>query len=83
MKYGGLGIPDPWLLAERAYNTPEAASEVLVGSFLGGTDLNYVAHKGCIRRVSADGRKQRDLAEKAVLSRQKELTDRAGLNFLL
>ena len=27
----GLGIPDPRMLAERAYNTSKAASEVLVG----------------------------------------------------
>ena len=50
-KYGGLGIPDPRLLAKRAYNTSKAASEVLVYSLLGGTGLNYIAHKGCVRRA--------------------------------
>ena len=59
VKRGGLGIPDPRMLEERVYNTSKAASEVLVCSLLGGTDLNYVAHKGCVRRSSADGRKQR------------------------
>ena len=45
MKHSVLDISDPWMLAERAYNTSKAASEVLIGSLLGGTDLNYVAHK--------------------------------------
>ena len=45
VKCGGLGIPDPHMLAERAYTTPKSSSEVLVGSLLGGTNLNYVAHK--------------------------------------
>ena len=78
MKCEGLIILGPHLLVERAYNTPKADIEVLVGSFLGGTDLNYVAHKGCVHRASADECKQRDLAEKAVLSRQKEQADRDG-----
>ena len=30
-KHRGLGIPDPRLSAECAYNTSKAASEVLVG----------------------------------------------------
>ena len=36
----GLGIPDPLLTEERAYNTSKAASEVLVVSLLGGTEIN-------------------------------------------
>ena len=40
VKRGGLGIPDPRILAERSYNTSKEASEVLVVSLLGGTDLN-------------------------------------------
>ena len=55
VKLRGLGIPDPGLSVEREYNTSKAPSEVLVGTLLGGTDLNYVAHKGCVRRASADG----------------------------
>ena len=45
MKHGGLGIPPPWLPEKSAYSTPKSASEVLVGSLLRGTDLNYVAHR--------------------------------------
>ena len=67
MKRRELGIPDPWLSAERAYNTSKAASEVLVVSLLGGTDLKYVAHKGCVFRASADGWKRREFLEKAAL----------------
>ena len=72
---GGLGIPDPRLLVERAYNTSKSASEVLIGSLLGGTDLNYVSNKGCVRRASADGQKQREFSETAALTLQKELSD--------
>ena len=82
VKRGGLGIPDPCLSEERAYNTSKSASEVLIGSILGGTDLNYVVHKGWIRRASTDRRKQRELAEKAVLLIWKELANREGLNRL-
>ena len=58
VKHVGLGIPDPGLSEEHTYNTSKAASEVLVGSLLGGNNLNHVSHKGCVRRASADGRKQ-------------------------
>ena len=47
VKCGGLGIPDSQLSEERTYNTSKSASEFLMGLLLGGTDLNYVAHKGC------------------------------------
>ena len=53
-----------------------------MGSLLCGTDLNYVAHKGCIRRSSDDRYNQRDLAEKSVLLRQGNVVDGAGLNRL-
>ena len=82
MKRGGLGIPDPRLLTESASNTSKASIKVLVGSLLGGTNLNYVAHKGFIHKASADGWKRWGIAEKAVLSRWKELADRAGVNHL-
>ena len=82
MKRGGLGIPDPRLLTDCAYTTSKAASEVLVGSLLGVSDLNYVAHKGCVCRASAGRRKQRELAEKAVLSRRTYPVDGEGLNRL-
>ena len=44
VKHVGLGIPDPWLSSESEYNTPNADSWELVGSLLGGTNLNYVVH---------------------------------------
>ena len=37
VKHGGLGITDPRISAEGAYNTSNAASVVLVGSLIGGT----------------------------------------------
>ena len=80
MKCGGLGFPEPRLLMERAYNTFKSDSEVLVGSLLGGTDLNYVAYKGCVHKAITDGRKQHNISETEELTRQKELADGAGLN---
>ena len=54
VKHGSLGIPEPQLSEERAHNTYKVASEFLVGLILGGTGINYVAHKVCVRRTSAD-----------------------------
>ena len=68
------------MLAECAYNISKAASEVLLDSLLGGTNLNYIAHKGCVCRESADGQKKRDFWETQVLTRRKELADGEGLN---
>ena len=82
MKRGSLGIPDLQVSAECVYNTSKSASEVLVGSLLEGTNLNYIVHKGCVCRDSADGRNQREIAEKALLSRRKYLADREGMNCL-
>ena len=50
VKHGGLGIPDPRLSAESAYNTSKAASRELVDSFLGGSVLDYVGHRACVRK---------------------------------
>ena len=36
VKHGSLGIPDPRMSAECAYNTSKAASRKLVDSLLGG-----------------------------------------------
>ena len=52
VKHGGLGIPDPRLSAESAYNTSEAASRELVDSLLGGFVRNYIGHMACVRKVS-------------------------------
>ena len=52
IKHGGLGIPDPRLSAESAYNTSKAASRALLDSFVGGSVLNYVGHRACVRKAS-------------------------------
>ena len=52
VKHSGLGIPDPWSSSESAYNTSKAASRELVDSILGGSVLNYVSHKACVRKAS-------------------------------
>ena len=40
VKHGGLGIPDPRLSEESAYNTSKASSGELVDSLIGCTALN-------------------------------------------
>ena len=57
VKHGGLGILDPRLSAESAYNNYKAASRELVDSILGGSVLNYVGHRACIRKASQTARK--------------------------
>ena len=52
IKHGGLGILDPRLSAESAYNTSKAASEELLDSFVGGSVLNYVGHRACVCKAS-------------------------------
>ena len=69
-------------MEECAYNTPKLASKVLVCSLLADTNLNYIALKWCIYRASADRQKKLEFSDKAELTRQKELVDRAGLNHL-
>ena len=82
MKRGGLGIPDPRLSDEHTHNTSKAARDVLAGSLLGGTDLNYVEHKYFLRRLSVDARKYQEYSNIEALTRRKELADGAGLNRL-
>ena len=52
VKHGGLGITEPQLSAECAYNTSKADSRELVESLLGGSILNYVGHGACVRKAS-------------------------------
>ena len=71
-KHGRVGILDPQLSAESAYNTSNAASGELAESLLGGTALNYVGHRACICRASLVSRIERKHVELAELSRQKD-----------
>ena len=59
VNHGGLGIPEPRLSAESAYNTSKTASGELVESLLGGTTLNYIGHRECVRGASAGAKKER------------------------
>ena len=63
VKHGGLGIPDPRLSEECAYNTSKAASRELVDSFLGVSVLNYVGHRACVRKASQLVRLSKNIAE--------------------
>ena len=72
VKYGGLGIPDPWLSAESADITSKAASRELVDSLLGGSVLNYVGHRACIRKASQTVRLSKRSVELAKIFKQQE-----------
>ena len=58
---------------ESAYNISKAASVELVESLLGGTALNYVGHRACVRRVSSAARREKMHVELGYLARREEL----------
>ena len=72
VKHGGLGIPDPRQSAECAYNTSKAASRELIDSLLGGSVLNYLGHKACVRKVSQTARLSKRIVELSELFKRKE-----------
>ena len=73
VKHGGLGIPDPRLSAKSAYHTSKAASGELVESLLGGSALNYVGHRACVRKASLAERRANIHVKLEELARRKEL----------
>ena len=82
VKHGGLGIPEYQMLAECANNTSNAAREVLVGSLLGGNNLNDIEHKSCMCRSGAEAQKQQEYSEIEIVTRRKDMADRVVLNRL-
>ena len=82
VKHGGLGIPYPWQSAECAYNTSKAASRELVDSLLGGSVLNYVGHRACVRKASQSARLSKQIAEMLELYDTQEQAFRQDKNRL-
>ena len=72
VKHGGLGIPDSRSPEESAYNTPKAAIRELVDSLLGGSVLNYVGHRACVRKLSQTTRQTNMSIELAEVFRHQE-----------
>ena len=70
VKHGGLVIPDSWRSAEIAYNNSKAARGELVDSLLGGSVLNYVGHRACVRKASQTARRTKMSVELAEVFRQ-------------
>ena len=68
--------------AESAYTTSKAASRELVDFILGGSDLNYVGHRACVRQASLAARCENMHVELAELSRKMELAGGHGINHL-
>ena len=58
---------------ESVYNASKSACGGLVGSLLGGINLNYVGHRSCICRESVVVIKDRDYLEMSEMARLKEL----------
>ena len=69
VKHGGLGILEPRLSADSAYNTSKASSGELIESLLGGSALNYVGHRACVRRSSLAARREKMHVDLVALSR--------------
>ena len=82
VKHGGLGIPDPNLSAESAYNTSKADSGELVDSLLGGSALNYVGHRACVRKASLAARRAKMHVKLGELARRKVLAGEQERNRL-
>ena len=74
VNHGGLDITGPRFSAESAYNTYKASIGELVGSILGGTDLNYVGHMACVRGTSAGARKDQKHVDTEELDRKKDMS---------
>ena len=72
INHGGLGIPSPRLSSESAYNTSKAASRKLVDSLLGGSVLNYVGHRACVRKASQSVRLSKKIVELSELFERQE-----------
>ena len=75
VKHGGLGIPDPRLSVECAYNTSKAASRELVYSLLGGSVRNYVGHGACVCKAIQTARLSERIDQ---LSKIFKLQEQAG-----
>ena len=70
--HSGLGIPDSQISAESAYNTSKTASRELVDSLLGGSVLNYVGHRECIRKASQSARLSKRIVELSEMFKRQE-----------
>ena len=74
VKHGSLVITDPRLSAECAYNNSKAASRELVESLLGGSVLNYIGHRACMRKASHSARLSKRISELSNIFKQQEQT---------
>ena len=74
VKHGGLVILDPRLSVNSEYNTSKADSRELVDSLLGGTALNCVGHRACVRGTSEGARKEKKHDKMVELDIQKEIS---------
>ena len=82
VNHGGLGIPNPRLLSESAYNTSKANIGELVESILGGSVLNYVGHRACVRKASLAARRANISVELGEVFRRQELAGGQESNLL-
>ena len=82
VKHGGLDIPDQQLSAECAYNTSKAASRELVDSLLGGSVLNYLGHRACVRNASHSARLNKKSVNLAKIFKRQEQVGGQEINRL-
>ena len=67
-----MGISDPQQSAERCHSTSKASRGELVASLLGGSDLNYVGCRSCVRRDNVGAWKERGWGDTVELGRRKD-----------
>ena len=73
VKHDSLGIPDPRSSSESAYNTSKADRRELVHSLLGGSVLNYLGHRACVRKSSQSARRTKMSVELAEIFERQDL----------
>ena len=67
VKAGGLNLRNPETGADRLFQAPAEASEVLVTSLMADAAMDSVQHRTCLRKVGTDARKERVKKEKEAL----------------
>ena len=73
VEHGGLGILDPWLSEESAYNTSKVSIRELLDSLPGGSVLNYIRHRACLHKASQMARQTKMSVELANIFKRQEL----------
>ena len=82
VKVGGLNLRNPKTGADRLFQASAEASAVLFTLLLDNTSLDLVEHRGCVRKVGMDARKEKVEREAAAVKIMMEGATRKAKNCL-